>query len=56
MDQKCTYEKVPKDLGRPPFPPHLDRIQKNSSFFVSPSRTTIRKQNENAFFEAYYLH
>ena len=20
-DQKCTYEKVPKDLGRP-FPPH----------------------------------
>ena len=33
MDQKCTYEKVPKDLGRALRPPHLDKIQKNSSFF-----------------------
>ena len=30
--QKCTYEKVPKNLGRA-LPPHLDKIQKNSSIF-----------------------
>ena len=34
IDQKCTYEKIPKKLGMPPPPPpHLDKIQKNSSFF-----------------------
>ena len=30
--QKCTYEKVPKNWTATP-PPHLDKIQKNSSFF-----------------------
>ena len=32
IDQKCTYEKVPKNLGRAPLP-HLDKIQKNTCFF-----------------------
>ena len=32
LDQKCTYEKWTKNLGRAP-PPHLDKIQKNSYFF-----------------------
>ena len=32
IDQKCTSEKVTKNLGMPP-PPHLDKIQKNSNFF-----------------------
>ena len=31
MNQKCTYEKVPKNLGRALPPPHLDKILKNSS-------------------------
>ena len=29
IDQKCTYEKVTKILGRALPPPHLDKIQKN---------------------------
>ena len=34
FDQKCTYENVAKKFGRAlPPPPHLDKIQKNSSFF-----------------------
>ena len=37
IDQKCTYEKAPKNSGRALPPPHLDRIQKNSYFFGKPS-------------------
>ena len=33
--QKCTYQKLPQNLGRAS-PPHLDKIQKNSSFFQDP--------------------
>ena len=34
IGQNCTYEKVSKIwAGQSPQPPHLDKIQKNSSFF-----------------------
>ena len=33
IDQKCTYEKGTKNLGSALPPPHLDKIQKNSSIF-----------------------
>ena len=36
IDQKCTYEKVTKILGRALPPPHLDKIQKNR-YFLKPS-------------------
>ena len=36
IDQKCTYEKVPKKLGSPP-PPHLDKIQIQQFFVGKPS-------------------
>ena len=37
IDQKCTDENVPKNLARVLLPPHLDKIQNNSSFFGKPS-------------------
>ena len=40
IDQKCTHEKVTKNLGRA-LPPHVEKIQKNSSFFCKNVPQTV---------------
>ena len=40
IGQKWAYEKVPKKLGTPPHPPHLDKIQKNG-IHCSLAATTV---------------
>ena len=49
---EAGIENLPKNLGRPPLPPHWDKIQKNSSFFrrtsvsVAASFRIISQPNE----------